>query len=75
MFTLFLPTISKESLENPPNIIRDFRFRIIESPSKQIRDFNDNDVDESRMSEPPPPIDPTEVEDLSYMKMPVKQFY
>ena len=70
MFTLFLPTLTRESLITPRDIIKDFRFRIIESPSKEIRDFNNNDVEEKSDL---PPLN--EVEDLNNMKMPVKQFY
>jgi hypothetical protein len=57
-------------LITPRDIIKDFRFRIIESPSKEIRDFNNNDVEEKSDL---PPLN--EVEDLNNMKMPVKQFY
>ena len=73
MFTLFLPTLTRESLITPRDIIKDFRFRIIESPSKEIRDFNNNDVEER--SDLPPLNEVNEVEDLNNMKMPVKQFY
>ncbi len=51
-------------------IIKNFRFKIIESPSNEIRVFNNNDVEEK--SETPAL---NEIEDLGLMKMPVKQFY